>query len=289
MEINIGNNIRKFRNEMGYSTYELSDKTGIPQSTISKLENNKRRFDVETLTIIAKALDIPLISLLEDEKNYRYLSEFYPIGQIIKEFRKENNLSIEDFALKANVRVQFIERIEKGLSPYVSKDNVIEEPTICILLKIAKLLTCSIEDLTLETGFYSNYNELMEHHSAINLSIPLVEFLSKNDNLLKPRISPFLEEYGYNYIEDNFTFEEAKRFYLNEIINYDLSSINSELDELNLIFDSKKQEFKSTSSNPNDKNITTIAAHLPDGVELTKEEEKQLDDYIKFILSKRKE
>ena len=33
----------------------------------------------------------------------------------------------------------------------------------------------------------------------------------------------------------------------------------------------------------------TIAAHLPDGVELTEEEEKDLDDYIQFLLSRRKE
>lgn len=36
------------------------------------------------------------------------------------------------------------------------------------------------------------------------------------------------------------------------------------------------------------KKPTTIAAHLPEGVELTEEEQKQLDDYIQFILSKRK-
>lgn len=34
---------------------------------------------------------------------------------------------------------------------------------------------------------------------------------------------------------------------------------------------------------------TTIAAHLPDGVELTGEEEKDLDDYIQFLLSRRKD
>lgn len=33
---------------------------------------------------------------------------------------------------------------------------------------------------------------------------------------------------------------------------------------------------------------TTIAAHLPDGVELTEEEQEQLDEYIQFILSRRK-
>ena len=33
---------------------------------------------------------------------------------------------------------------------------------------------------------------------------------------------------------------------------------------------------------------TTVAAHLPDGVELTEEEESDLDNYIQFILSRRK-
>lgn len=33
---------------------------------------------------------------------------------------------------------------------------------------------------------------------------------------------------------------------------------------------------------------TTIAAHLPEGVELTEEEKNQLNDYIQFLISKRK-
>lgn len=34
---------------------------------------------------------------------------------------------------------------------------------------------------------------------------------------------------------------------------------------------------------------TTVAAHLPEGTELTEEEQSQLGEYIDFILSKRKE
>lgn len=33
---------------------------------------------------------------------------------------------------------------------------------------------------------------------------------------------------------------------------------------------------------------TTVAAHLPDDVELTEDEQEQLDEYIQFILSRRK-
>lgn len=36
------------------------------------------------------------------------------------------------------------------------------------------------------------------------------------------------------------------------------------------------------------KKTTTIAAHLPEGIELTEEEKQQLDEYIQFILSRRK-
>lgn len=44
----------------------------------------------------------------------------------------------------------------------------------------------------------------------------------------------------------------------------------------------KGVEEKQSSKQP-----TTIAAHLPDGVELTEEEQQQLDEYIQFILSRR--
>lgn len=34
---------------------------------------------------------------------------------------------------------------------------------------------------------------------------------------------------------------------------------------------------------------TTIAAHIPDGVELTEEDMKQINDFIQFVISKKKE
>lgn len=50
--------IKKIRIEKGLTTYDLSEKTGIPQSTISKIENGKRKIEVETLEKIAEALGI---------------------------------------------------------------------------------------------------------------------------------------------------------------------------------------------------------------------------------------
>lgn len=39
----------------------------------------------------------------------------------------------------------------------------------------------------------------------------------------------------------------------------------------------------------NERMPTTIAAHLPEGVELTDEEMKQINDFIQFIISKREQ
>lgn len=50
--------LRKFREKRGLSTNDLSKLTGISQSTISKLENGKRKIDLEILQIIADALNV---------------------------------------------------------------------------------------------------------------------------------------------------------------------------------------------------------------------------------------
>lgn len=52
--------IKLIRNEKEISTYELSKLTGIPQSTISKIENGKRKFDADSIEKIAEALEVPI-------------------------------------------------------------------------------------------------------------------------------------------------------------------------------------------------------------------------------------
>lgn len=284
MEINIGDRIREVRVKKGYSTYNLSDKSGIPQSTISKLENNRMRFDVETLKKISDALEIPLTTLLGEKQHYHYLNRFYPIGQIVKEFRKKNNLRQEEFAKQCKVDVEYIERLEKGLNPDIRLPR--REATISILNRIANSMGQSIEMLALETGYYNSYDDLMYHQMATRYIYPLIKYLKDNDQIIKDRIATFLADYGYDYIEDDFTLDEAKDFYLSEIIDFDYDDLLEEINELGLSFDMDENNniIYSLIKKP-----TTIAAHLPDGVELTKEEEKQLDDYIQFILSRREE
>lgn len=54
----------------------------------------------------------------------------------------------------------------------------------------------------------------------------------------------------------------------------------------NSIFSSANIKTDNETNHPS--NPITVAAHLPEGVELTEEEQEQLDEYIQFILSRRK-
>lgn len=70
--IGIGENIKKYRKQLGLSQEALADKMCMSRSYLSKIEapNCEKSFSVETLFIIADALDIPAYKLLifDDEQ-----------------------------------------------------------------------------------------------------------------------------------------------------------------------------------------------------------------------------
>lgn len=52
--------LKEVRISQNKTTYELSELTGIPQSTISKIENGKRKLDSESLTKLTAALNVSI-------------------------------------------------------------------------------------------------------------------------------------------------------------------------------------------------------------------------------------
>ncbi|MDA2923494.1 helix-turn-helix domain-containing protein [Acidobacteria bacterium AH-259-L09] len=56
VEVSVGESVRIVRELQDLSQNELSKLTGIPQSTISAIENNKVRLGVERAKVIARAL-----------------------------------------------------------------------------------------------------------------------------------------------------------------------------------------------------------------------------------------
>jgi len=56
VDVSVGESVRIIRDLQGLSQNELSKLTGIPQSTISSIENDKVNLGVERAKVIARAL-----------------------------------------------------------------------------------------------------------------------------------------------------------------------------------------------------------------------------------------
>jgi len=56
VEVSVGESVRIIRELQGLSQNELSRKTGIPQSTISAIENDRVNLGVERAKVLARAL-----------------------------------------------------------------------------------------------------------------------------------------------------------------------------------------------------------------------------------------
>jgi transcriptional regulator with XRE-family HTH domain len=56
VDVSVGESVRIIRELQDLSQNELSDLTGIPQSTISAIENNRVNLGVERAKVLARAL-----------------------------------------------------------------------------------------------------------------------------------------------------------------------------------------------------------------------------------------
>lgn len=54
--VTAGESVRIIRELQGFSQNQLSERTGIPQATLSAIENNRVRLGVERAKVIARAL-----------------------------------------------------------------------------------------------------------------------------------------------------------------------------------------------------------------------------------------
>jgi len=56
IDVSVGESVRIIRELQGLSQNELAELTGIPQSTISAIENNRVQLGVERAKVLARAL-----------------------------------------------------------------------------------------------------------------------------------------------------------------------------------------------------------------------------------------
>ena len=61
----IGFNLLKQRRLKVWTQEQLSERSGVSRSRISKMENGKENFNIESLFLIAQSLEIDFIELLK--------------------------------------------------------------------------------------------------------------------------------------------------------------------------------------------------------------------------------
>ena len=61
----IGFNLLKQRRLKGWTQEQLSERSGVSRSRISKMENGKENFNIESLFLIAQSLEIDFVELLK--------------------------------------------------------------------------------------------------------------------------------------------------------------------------------------------------------------------------------
>jgi transcriptional regulator with XRE-family HTH domain len=66
--MSVGTKIRKKRIEKGFSQEFLAEKLNVSQGTLSNIESNKSKPDIEMLKKVSEFLEIDIYDLIEDNK-----------------------------------------------------------------------------------------------------------------------------------------------------------------------------------------------------------------------------
>ena len=124
---NFGEQLKNLRKESGISQSELAEKLGVHLQTVSKWERGIMLPDVGQFGDIAKALDVPLETLLmQTIGEKQYVGEFSvpALSEKIIELRRKRGLSQSDVAEAVGCSPDAVSRWERGVTcPYI--DNII--------------------------------------------------------------------------------------------------------------------------------------------------------------------
>ena len=206
MQINsqIGENIRKFRKQLGLQANKLAEQLSISPSYLNLIEGGKRSIDANLLLKICEELRIELSDLKTDKsidlsnsknailkfskvKNLKKLD--LKIGPKIKAFRRQLGLQANKFAEQLGISPAYLTLIEGG------KRKIDGD----LLIKISKELRVELSDLTSKSdiNLENNISELLDDQLFEDLDIlgPEVKDLVNTN----PKIARALIKLGDNF------------------------------------------------------------------------------------------
>lgn len=127
--------LKALRKERNLTTQELGDLCGMLQSTISKLENGKRKMTLETLNILSKALDVNINEFLDNDQ-----------GEAKPEEAKEEE------AMASENKQELLQNVINSTKPREEKELIQEE----------KAVSKEKEDVAVEDDITEELNVLMQ-------------------------------------------------------------------------------------------------------------------------------
>jgi len=137
----LGNKIRKLIKRKGIKQVDVCRAVGLSPSRLSNYLSGSREPDLETLSRIARFLEVKLDYFAYGD-NIKNTKE---TGENIRQMREKRGFSKADLAAVAKIDVQVLTRIELGYGEF-------ERDTI---ENLAASLTCSVSDLVGEEDGYS--------------------------------------------------------------------------------------------------------------------------------------
>lgn len=138
-----GEFIREQRVKSGYkSQRKLADKSGISSATISRIESEIQKPEVETLRDLSKYLTSTTFKELMNICGYG--EDDNSFGEYLKKIRTEKKLSTRDIQKKTGISNSYISLIESGKKGTPSPD---------VLKKLYKVLNVSYEELMHVAGY----------------------------------------------------------------------------------------------------------------------------------------
>lgn len=87
---NIGDNIKSIRKSKKMTQTDFAELMGLSRSYIGDLENNRRNPSIKTLEAIARALDVPIVALLNDSSNDNIVESYENVTAENISLKQEN-------------------------------------------------------------------------------------------------------------------------------------------------------------------------------------------------------
>lgn len=151
----VGKKIRELRQSQNKTLKEIADMANISISYLSDIEHEKKNPSINTIKSILNALNISMFDFFKDIDNVK-INNFKHVGEAIKFYRNENNLSINALSELSGIPPLRLSLIESGKADIDDKEVI----NLCSALNIDKDILFSSTSITIPKEELNSHNDI---------------------------------------------------------------------------------------------------------------------------------